>query len=212
MCWQQCTLWVCSSTGKEIQTNPNKSMALFPCCIFLEGSCVFLCCLKTFRELGEPQYHQYQRIIIEHSKNPSKSTVLGGVCRSFVPLRSEFWDINLSYWRAGRAAESWALWKTFFGCQWRIIWLLLSWKSNPIVSGNSKFNLGTLNSWSYLLSRLIFSVGNCDLYLGHWLLYLSQLSSYLCCAYFKSKLYRQIKICGFMKREMGVVGGKITIF
>lgn len=97
------------------------------------------------------------------------------------------------------------LWKTLFGCQWRIIWLHLSWKSNPLF-------LGTLNSWNKLLSHLVFCMGSCDLYLWHWLLYLSQLQSYLCCTYFKLKLYRPIKILGVMKREMRRVGGKITRF
>lgn len=92
-----------------------------------------------------------------------------------------------------------------FGCQWRTIWLHLSWKSNPLF-------LGTLNSWNNLLSHLVFCMGSCDLYLQHCLLYLSQLWSYLCCAYFKLTLYRPIKIFGVIKREMRVVGGKITRF
>lgn len=182
-CASSAQLWVCSSRGKEVLTQhtiPNKSKQFHGSISRLHfpgGLLCVLCCLKTFQELGEPQYHQYQRIIIKRSKSTCKSTVLGGVCGSFVPLRSQFWDISLSFWRAARAAESWALWKTLFGCQWRIIWLLLPWKSSPLF-------LGILNSWSYLLAHLVFSVGDCDFYLGHWLLYLSQLTSYLCCAYF----------------------------
>lgn len=194
--------------GKEELTQQTKPGLHF----HAEGAAAFswsaLVCSELFKGLqgsggattsSVPKNH-YQALQ-KHFKIPSA----GGVCGTFVSLRSEVWDINMSYWRAARAAESWALWRTLFGCQWRIIWLHLSWESNPLF-------LGTLNSWSYLLSYLIFSMGNCDLYLGHWLLYLSQLSSYLCCAYFKLKLYRQIKIFGFTKMERRVVGGKITIF
>lgn len=123
----------------------------------------------------------------------------------FLQLSSGFWEISTCSWRTARAAKSWTLWKTLFGCQWRVIWLHLSWKSNPLF-------LGTLNSWSDLLSHLVFCMGSCDLYLWHCLLYLLQLWSYLCCAYFKLKLYRPIKIFGVMKREMRVVGGEIAIF